>query len=149
MTVIRTWPVRRLHLVQLFPGDHPVKIDGDLLASHVKSHVVIAEAPVDAAGDDVLPGMALHIVKPPVPVDGSLHRLSHGQGPVCVVNHFLSLLVNLLHPGLSQGSRVIGLSAAFREKCGLIQSDLPQSLFPLPAAGHRRRKRLYVGRIVI
>ena len=86
-----------LRLQSLLPGDGGVVVDGHHLRSQVKAHVVAVKLLTQDAGEDVLPGVLLHVVEPAGPVQGpcdlgpDLHR-----GGAGVENHAV-FLVDVRH----------------------------------------------------
>ena len=87
----------------------------------MKAGVVIAIAAVNNAGNDVLAGMLLHQVKPPVPIDAAFYHIAHRQRPVAQMDHRFSPLLHIQHLRTAEDTNVAGLSAAFGVKCRGIQ----------------------------
>ena len=82
-----------LRLQSLLPGDPGVVVDGHRLRPQVEAHIVAAEFFAQDAGDDVLAGVLLHVVKAAVPVDGPHHHCAGFQRAVTgVENHAVSLM---------------------------------------------------------
>ena len=93
----------------------------------MKSHVVKPVPAVDQAGEHVLPGMLLHQVEPPGPIDLAGHGLAHRQRAVAAVYDDAISLLHRQNLGVCQGAQVPGLSAAFGIKCRLVQANGPAS----------------------
>ena len=121
----------RLDFLQCLLRNHPVKIDGSHIRTHVKSGVMVTVPPVDNAGDDVLAAVLLHPPEPGLPVDGSLHRLSRFQGGGTVVRHRLPPLMGIQHPDAAKDAGVSCLSAPLGVEGGGIQGNDKRILFRL------------------
>ena len=85
-------------------------------APQVEAHVFAAPEVVGQPGDDVLPGVLLHQVKPPVPVDYPGDRRPRLQGVVAGMDDLPVPAVDLQHLDLSlsacrlQTPGVVGLA---------------------------------------
>ena len=69
-----------LGLAQPFGTDGDAGVHPHRLAADVKAHVLGPEQPVQRPGQDVFAGVLLHLVEPPGPVDGRLHRRAGDGG---------------------------------------------------------------------
>lgn len=107
-------------LAELLLVDHGVQVDGNEVAAHVEPHVVTAPPRVGDAGDDVLPGVVLHQVKAPVPVDLPGDPAARLKRAIAGVDHVLSPGVDLKDLHIPQRSRVIGLSAPLGVEGGAV-----------------------------
>ena len=99
----------------------------------METHVLCPEHLVQNAGKDMLAGVLLHLIEPPVPVDAAGHgcagRSGSGQSIHCMPDN-ARLLVDVLHPqhrAVRQGQRapVGGLTAALRVEHRAVQRDAP------------------------
>ena len=105
----------------------------------MEAYVVIAEAGMDKTGDDMLAGMLLHPGKAFFPVQDAFYLRADFQGLSGVMPDFSIFLMGIEHFDFTQIPGIPGLSAAFREKCGLVERHLPAILFLLTGSHHRRK----------
>ena len=105
----------------------------------MEADVVVAEAGMDKTGDDMLAGMLLHPGKALLPVKNAFYLRADLQGLPGVVPDFSIFLMCIEDLHVAQISRISGLSAAFRKKCGLVERHLPVILFLLTGSHHRRK----------
>ena len=99
----------------------------------MEAHIIIAEAGMDETGDDMLAGMLLHPGKAFVPVEDTLHFRTDFQRFPGVMPDFSGFLMGVEDLHIVQIPGIPGLSAALREKRGLVQTHLPVILGqPLP-----------------
>ena len=96
----------------------------------------------------MLPAVLLHEVEPPGPVDGPLHGLPHGQGPVAEVDHLAVPLPGVGDVYAAQGAVVGGLAAALGVEGGAVQGDGPGVLL-LDAGADRGGEGLAEGVVVV
>ena len=68
-----------LDLQHALPGDFGVIVDGHHVGTHMEAHVVAVIRLAQHAGDDMLTGVLLHVVKAPGPIDAAHHRGRHHQ----------------------------------------------------------------------
>ena len=115
----------RLDFRQGFRRNGTVKVDDGALQIHVEAHVVPTPAPVDNAGDDMLPAVLLHPQKPGGIVNGPFHRLPSPQGAVAKVDDILPPLLGIQHPDAAQCAGVRRLAAAQGIKGRGVQGHLP------------------------
>lgn len=87
----------------------------------MKSHIVPAEKPVDQAGYDVLPGMILHMRKPPLPVDLSPHGSALRERSVRIMDDLPAAALHIRHTDAAERPLIGRLSAAFRIKSRVVQ----------------------------
>ena len=99
----------------------------------MEAGVVAAVGAAQHAADDVLPGVLLHVVKAPGPVDDPVDCLPLGKGLVAGVEDDTLLLLDVRDPGAAQDAVVGRLAAALGVEGGLIQLYLP--FFALGSAG--------------
>ena len=112
----------------LVPGDVGVVVDGHRLRPQVEAHIVAVKFFAQDAGDDVLSGVLLHMVKPADPVDGSHHHRAGFHRTVAgVENHAVSLM-DIRHTHAAQGAVVRRLSAPLGIEGGAVQSHPPAVL---------------------
>ena len=114
-------------------GDGDVRVHPHGIGADVEAHVLGPEHAVQDAGEDVLAGVLLHLVKAPCPVDGLCcfgpgHRPG-GQGSDHVPDD-TRLLVNIgdgqhRAVGKGQGAPVGRLAAALGVKHRAVQRDAP------------------------
>ena len=109
-----------LQLLQLFHGQKAVEVDGHLILSHVKSHVVVAVTAVNQTGQNVFPRVVLHVIVTPLPVDNALRQAARLQGGIHLVPDLPVLLADVAHQNAVQSAGVRGLSASLRVKTGLV-----------------------------
>ena len=109
-----------LQLLQLLHGQKAVEIDGHLILSHVKSHVVVAVTAVNQTGQNVFPRVVLHMVITPLPVDNTFRQAARLQGRLHLMPDLPVLLADVAHQNAVQGAGVRGLSASLRVKTGLV-----------------------------
>ena len=97
-----------------------VKIDRHEVRTEVEADVLIAEARVDEAGDEMLAGVLLHEVQPPRPVDLARHVRADRQGRRAAMQHRLAAQERLRDVRAAERARVAGLAAArgIKRLCG-------------------------------
>ena len=76
----------RFDFGHLFFIQHSVEIDGDHIASHVESHIVISKCFVYQPTYNMLSGMLLHKIKSSAPVNFSYYIHTDFQRPICIMN---------------------------------------------------------------
>ena len=102
----------------------------------METHVIVAEAGVDEAGDNMLAGMLLHPGKAFLPVKDAFYFRTDFQGLSGIVPDFAVFFMGVEYFHVAQISGIPGLSAALREKCGLVQRHPPVILFLLAGSHH-------------
>ena len=137
-----------LDLRQIPFRDHTIKIDGHHIRTHMKTHIVVAIAPVDDAGDDVLAGVLLHQVEAPLIINGAADFRAHFQRPITQMDHFFAPLLYIQNFHRTKKPQVAGLAAAFRIEGRGIQHHFP-ALFHAPAGKHPRGKSRTVAVFII
>ena len=97
----------------------------------MKTDIIVAEAVVDKAGENVLAGVVLHVGEAAGKVYSAGNRLPGGkQFPVtavvqhCVPDH-ITFKLNIDHRASVQDACVGRLSAFFRKKEGPVQNNFP------------------------
>ena len=128
----------------LHPGDicfrqHTGKIHGDAVLTHMEADVVIAEAPVDDAGKNMLPGVLLHETLPALPVQRAVDITSRRKGPVAEMDDLLPFLLHIQHPRFPEASLIRRLAASLRIEGRPVQNHREALLF-FPALSHLRVK---------
>ena len=128
-----------LRFLQLGGGKGKVNVHPHIGLTNVKAHIVGPEQPVKGAAENVLSGVLLAVVQPPLPVNDAFHGGSRFQGLGNQVLYLSlpELYIQDFHP--VQSSQVTGLAASFRKKSGLVQVH-PISLFGGDASGHQGGK---------
>ena len=111
-----------LDVGKLLHGQFAVEIDGNDVMAYMKSHIVITVGRVNETADDMLAAVLLHEVQPPLPVNGALHRVAHGQGPGAAVDNLPIPAAYVGDGYAAQQTGVTGLAAALGIKGRLIQS---------------------------
>lgn len=101
-----------LQLLQSLLIHLAVKIDRHEVRAEVEADVLIAEARVDEAGDEMLTGVLLHEVQPPRPVDLARHVCTDRQSRRAAVQHRLAAQESLRDVRAAERARVAGLAAA-------------------------------------
>ena len=125
-----------LDLQHALPGNVGVVVDGDGIGSHVEAGVVAVVGAAQHAGDDMLAGVLLHVVKAALPVDLAGDGLAHGQRLVAgVIDHAVRLM-NVPYINAAQRAVVGALSAALGVEGGAVQPHPPR-LFVGGAVQHR------------
>src|ERR1700688_247225 len=76
-------------------------------------------------GQDVLPGMLLHMIEAPIPIDTSLHRTNF-NGLVDNVDHFIFFVDYIHHTPISQSPSVVRLTAGGGIERSAIKLYAPQ-----------------------
>ena len=123
----------KLRLPQPLGADGHTGVHAHHLGAHMEAHVLCPEHLVQNAGKDMLAGVLLHLIEPPVPVDaagnGCAGRCGSGQG-IHRMPDDARLLVDVRHPqhrAVRQGQRapVGGLTAALRVEHRAVQRDAP------------------------
>ena len=114
-----------------------VKIDRHEVRAEVEADVLIAEARVDEAGDEMLAGVLLHEVQPPRPVDLARHVCTDRQSRRAAVQHRLAAQERLRDVRAAECARVAGLAAARGIKDCAVQLHEP-AVFALLAGEHAR-----------
>ena len=134
----------KLDLMQLFPGDLPVKVHGAVCTAQVKPHIVVSKAGMHQPGNNMLPGMLLHLHKTLRPVDLPGHRAPGRNRPVRDVENFSVTLLHIQHPDnfriLLKLPGICVLSSPFRKKRGPVEHNLISLFFrnlPGPAGRFR------------
>ena len=87
----------------------------------------------------MLAGMLLHPGEAFFPVQDAFYLRADFQGLSGIMPDFSSFLMGIEDLHVAQISRISGLSAAFRKKCGLVERHLPVILFLLTGSHHRRK----------
>ena len=108
------------------------------------------------AGDNMLPGMILHQIKPARPVDPAMHHPADRKRPVRIMHHPVvrpPLHIKHLHSAVLRGlqrSPVRRLSTALRIEARILQHNLKgTALLPALRAFHYCRVELPPIRILI
>ena len=114
-----------------------VKIDRHEVRAEVEADILIAEARVDEAGDEMLTGVLLHEVQPPRPVDLARHVRADRQGRRAAVQHRLAAQERLRDVRAAERAHVAGLAAARGIKDRAVQLYEP-AVFALLAGEHAR-----------
>ena len=123
----------KLCLPQPLGADGHAGVHAHHLAAHMEAHILRPEHLVQNAGKDMLAGVLLHFVKPPVPVDaagsGCAGRCGSGQG-IHRMPDDTRLLVDVQHPQhravrQGQSAPVGGLTAALRVEHRAVQRNAP------------------------
>ena len=133
----------QFQLLQILRRNLPVKIDDDHFRPHMKSHIIAAVFLMNHAADNMLPGMLLHQVKPPLPVDDPMHRRSLRKRRFHRMPDFSLLLLHIRHRNLIQRSQIAGLSSSLRVKYRPVQPNLIPFFCPA-ALQHRAVKLLLI-----
>ena len=74
-----------------------VKVHRHLLGPHVKAHIIVTKVSVHQAGQNMLPGVQLHVVIPPLPVYDSLCQRPLLYGLRQFMDYLLPLLMDGHH----------------------------------------------------
>ena len=117
-----------LDLPQIVFRQHAGKIDRHHVGAHVKAHVVVAEAPVDNAGENMLAGVQLHQAQTPFPVDAALHLAARLQRLFAVMHNFAASLMRIRHADAGQTAGISRLTAALGVKCRPVQHHIKSVL---------------------
>ena len=136
-----------LDALHLLRRQHAGKVDRHEVRAHVEAHVLIAEAAVDDAGEDMLAGMQLHELEPAVIVDRTLDRLPLRQRCFAIVDDLAARLMRIRHADAGKDAGVARLAAALGIKAGPVQHDVV-AVLPRPA-GQDRRLKLRLMRVLI
>ena len=126
----------RLRLQQLLPAHGRVEVDDHTFRPQVKAHVVAGKAPAQNPAEDVFPGVLLHVVKAPVPVQRAGDRLPGGEGGGAEVDHLAALFMRVQHRYAAKGPPVPRLPAALGIERRPVQRDQPAA-FSLRAGPDR------------
>ena len=126
-------PLHLQHVLRRQPG---VEIDGHQIVSDVKAHIVTVEFSAQDAADDVLAAVLLHEVKPPLPVNAPLYRLSHRERPVAEMQHLAVPLPDVLHRRAAQYPPIRRLAAPLRIEGRAVQYYSPAILLLLAGDNH-------------
>ena len=89
----------------------------------MEAYIIIVEAFVYQAGDNVLCGMLLHAVEAFLPVDLSGDVCAGRDGEGGVVPDQAIFFLGVQDFAVVQKAGVAGLTAAFGEECGSVQED--------------------------
>ena len=103
-----------LDLQQLLPGNIGVEVDGHDVRAHVKSHIVAVKPLADQPGTDMLSGVLLHVVEPPLPVDGTGDSFPNFHGSVHIVENHAVFFMDVRHSRSVQNAVIGRLSAPLR-----------------------------------
>ena len=94
----------------------------------MKAHVVVAEAPVDNAGKNMLAGVHLHQAQAPFPVDAAFHLAANLQRCLAIMNNFAACFMRIRHADAGQTAGISRLTAALRVKCRPVQHHIKSVL---------------------
>ena len=105
----------------LFPGQLGIVVDGHRVRPQVEAHIVTAVQRAQQAGENVLPGVLLHVVEPAGPVDGSLHFGADLHRAVTGVENHAVCFMDIRDLDCAHGAVVRRLSAPLRVEGGAVQ----------------------------
>ena len=112
------------------PGNLRVVVDGDRLRAHVEAYVVAVVIPAQDSGENVLSGMLLHMVEPPVPVKDAGDGFPDFHFFFKRVENHPAFFMDVQYPDAVQRPVVGGLSAALRIEGGAVQNGQKAVFFP-------------------
>ena len=91
----------------------------------MEARVVAAVAAAGEAGEDVLPGVLLHHVQAPLPVDLPADGFPHGEGALRQVDNHAVPLLDVRYPDAGQDAVVRSLAAPLGIEGRAVQDNLP------------------------
>ena len=109
----------------------------------MEAHVVVAETPMDDAGENVLAGVQLHEAEPAFPVDSSLNVASNIQRLFAVVDDLAICFVRIRYAHVRKITGIARLSAALGVKGRFVQHHV-KSVLSRRAGQNLRLKHLTV-----
>ena len=137
-----------LDRAKLLRGQDAGKIDGDPVRTHVEAHVVIAEAPVDDAAEQMLTAVLLHEVEPPLPVERAVYGRAGRERGVAVVDDLAAAPMCVRHAHTGECPGVAGLAAALRIERRPVEHDVVAVLSGR-AGEHLRIKFPHMGILIV
>ena len=137
-----------LHLQHLLPTDVGVIVDGHDVGPHVEAHIVAVEGGAQHPADNMLPGVLLHMVKTPLPVNGAVDGAAHRQRPGAGVADDPVPLLHVRDRHAAKNAVVGGLPTSLRIEGGAVQHHQIPALL-LPARQHRSVELPEIGVLII
>ena len=98
----------------LFPGQLGIVVDGHRVGPQVETHVVTVVQRAQQAGENVLPGVLLHVVEPAGPVNGPRHLGADLPRAVTGVENHALCFMDIRDLDCAQSAVVLRLSAPLR-----------------------------------
>jgi len=124
------------------------EVNGDHIAAHMKTHIIVSICLMYQTAYYVFPGMLLHQIKPSLPVYPAGNFCSRLQFSFHIMDQLSVLFLNICNFCISQNSQITGLSASLRIKCAPIQKHL-KALLSFSAFHNLCRKLFYINVLII
>ena len=122
----------------------PAYIDGANIRAQMKRNCRQRKSRVENRGQNVLPGVLLHMIEAPIPINTSLHRTNFNR-LVDNMEHFLFFVDHIDDTRISNQPRIVGLAAGGGIKRGAIQFYAPRCYRPgSPPKSLLRQRRGFV-----
>ena len=137
-----------LDRAKLLRGQDAGEIDGDPVRTHVEAHVVIAEAPMDDAAEQMLTAVLLHEVEPLLPVERAVYGRAGRERGVAVVDDLAAALMCVRHAHTGECPGVAGLAAALGIERRPVEHDVVAVLSGC-AGEHLRIKFPHMGILIV
>ena len=100
-----------------------VEIDGDVVLTHVKTHVAATVVPVGETGENMLAGMILHTLQAKFGIQKAFDFLSDGKRLGQTVKNQSVSVLHVQNLEIAQKALVRLLAAAFGEEGCLVEGD--------------------------
>ena len=107
----------------LLPGDVRVVVDGDGVGPQMEAHIVTVVVMAQNTGEDVLPGVLLHVVEAPGPVNAAGDVFANFHRFFDSVDYHPVLFMDIGDGNAAQGPVVGGLAASLGIEGGAVQGD--------------------------